>query len=110
MDGICSLSQQMLRRRTSLAGVAGNARAPRSHSGRLLNHRADAAAVARGNATRARQVRHQFDVIIMLFMTLRVYFVFQYLHVPVMLVFSSIDFECKVGHCGPFKRPQSITL
>ena len=56
------------------------------------------------------QVRHQFDVIIMLFMTLRVYFVFQYLHVPVMLVFSSIDFECKVGHCGPFKRPQSITL
>ena len=48
------------------------------------------------------QVRHQFDVIIMLFMTLRVYFVFQYLHVPVMLVFSSIDFECKVGHCGPF--------
>ena len=55
-------------------------------------------------------MRHQFDVIIMLFMTLRVYFVFQYLHVPVMLVFSSIDFECKVGHCGPFKRPQSITL
>ncbi len=53
MDGICSLSQQMLRRRTSLAGVAGNARPPRSHSGRLLNHRADAAAVARGNAMRA---------------------------------------------------------
>ena len=47
------------------------------------------------------QVRHQFDVIIMLFMTLRIYFVLQDLHVPVMLVFSSIDFECKVtAHYG----------
>ena len=55
----------------------------------------------------ARQVRHQFDVIIMLFMTLRVYFVFQYLHVPVMLVFPSIDFECKVGRCGPLAHSRS---
>jgi hypothetical protein len=31
----------------------------------------------------------------MLFMTLRLYFVCQYLHVPVMLVFSSVDFESK---------------
>jgi hypothetical protein len=40
-------------------------------------------------------VKHAMDVPVMLFMTLRLYFLFQYLHVPTMLVYTSLSHEAK---------------